>query len=145
MDSSGNLYGTASSGGASSDGTVFELVHGSNTITTLASFNGANGLNPEGTLFMDSIGNLYGTTQGGGAAGDGTVFEVAKATGTITTLASFNGSNGLHPEGSVIFDMPETCTARRTRGASRATGRFSSLQRAWPRSRRWPRSTAPME
>ncbi len=104
MDSSGNLYGTASNGGASSAGTVFELVHGTNTITTLASFNGANGLNPLGTLFMDSSGNLYGTTQGGGAAGDGTVFELAQGSGTITMLASFNGSNGLHPEGSVIFD-----------------------------------------
>ena len=33
IDSSGNLYGTAPSGGSSSVGTVFELVHGSGTIT----------------------------------------------------------------------------------------------------------------
>ncbi len=43
MDSSGNLYGTTLMGGASSVGTVFELAHGSGTITTLASFNGTNG------------------------------------------------------------------------------------------------------
>ena len=44
MDSSGNLYGTASQGGAYG-GTVFELAKGSGIITTLASFNGTNGVN----------------------------------------------------------------------------------------------------
>ena len=63
MDSSGNLYGTTAAGGASGDGTVFELAHGSGTITTLASFNGTNGANPDAGLIMDSSGNLYGTTE----------------------------------------------------------------------------------
>ncbi len=47
-------------------------------------------------LIMDSSGNLYGTADAGGAINedDGTVFEVAKGSGTITTLASFNGTNG---------------------------------------------------
>ena len=48
MDSSGNLYGTTERGGANGDGTVFELAHGSSTITTLASFNGTNGVDPNG-------------------------------------------------------------------------------------------------
>ena len=46
------------------DGTVFELAQGSNTITTLASFNGTNGAYPRAGLVMDSSGNLYGTTSG---------------------------------------------------------------------------------
>ena len=46
---------------------------------------------PSGGLIMDSSGNLYGTTSEGGASGDGTVFELATGSGTITTLASFNG------------------------------------------------------
>jgi len=82
MDSSGNLYGTASSGGASKDGTVFELAHGGHYITALASFNGTNGSAPYGGLIMDSSGNLFGTTTGGGASKDGTVFEVAQGSGT---------------------------------------------------------------
>ena len=45
MDSSGNLYGTTSSGGADGYGTVFKLGKGSDTITALASFNGTNGYN----------------------------------------------------------------------------------------------------
>ncbi len=62
VDSSGNLYGATSDGGANGDGAVFELAKGSGTITTLASFNGSNGSNPEFGLLMDSSGNLYGTS-----------------------------------------------------------------------------------
>jgi uncharacterized repeat protein (TIGR03803 family) len=98
MDSDGNLYGTAYQGGTLNDGTVFEVAKGSGTITPLASFDGSNtGSYPEGTLVMDATGNLYGTTDGGGASNDGTVFEWVKGNGTIKTLASFNGANGMHP------------------------------------------------
>jgi uncharacterized repeat protein (TIGR03803 family) len=104
MDSSGNLYGTASSGGASKDGTVFELAHGAHQITALASFNGTSGSKPDASLIMDSSGNLFGTTTGGGASKDGTVFELAQGSGTITTLVSFNGTNGSDPEDALIMD-----------------------------------------
>jgi len=104
MDGSGNLYGTTVGGGANSDGTVFEVAAGSNTITTLASFNGTNGNSPYAGLIMDGSGNLYGTTYKGGAHGDGTAFEVAAGSNTITTLASFNGTNGGWPWGGLIMD-----------------------------------------
>jgi uncharacterized repeat protein (TIGR03803 family) len=104
MDSSGNLYGTAYAGGASGDGTIFELAKGSGTLTVLASFNGTNGANPASPLLMDSSGNLYGTTYAGGASGDGTVFELAKGSGTITALTSFNGTNGANPVGALVMD-----------------------------------------
>jgi uncharacterized repeat protein (TIGR03803 family) len=103
MDGSGNLYGT-SYGGASKVGTIFELAKGSGTITTLASFNGTNGSDPEAGLVMDSSGNLYGTTRDGGASNDGTVFELAKDSSTITTLTTFNGTNGAYPEASLLMD-----------------------------------------
>jgi len=103
-DSSGNLYGTTEGGGPSSYGTVFDLAQGSGTITTLATFNGTNGANPNGTLLTDSSGNLYGTCQGGGPSSDGLVFELAQGSGTITALAFFNGANGQSPEGGVIRD-----------------------------------------
>jgi uncharacterized repeat protein (TIGR03803 family) len=67
-DSSGNLFGTTGGGGASGDGTVFEVQQGSGTVTTLAAFNGANGANPLSTLLEDSSGNLFGTTYRGGAS-----------------------------------------------------------------------------
>ena len=76
------------------------------SITTLASFNWANGSNPEAGLIADGGGNLFGTTEQGGASGQGTVFEIAKtASGyasTPTTLASFNGTNGAAPYGGLI-------------------------------------------
>jgi uncharacterized repeat protein (TIGR03803 family) len=103
-DGRGNLYGTAFVGGASNDGTVFELAHGSGTLTTLASFNGTNGVKPVGSLVLDSSGNLYGTASGGGASNDGTIFEVAKGSRTITTLASFNGTDGATPSAGLILD-----------------------------------------
>jgi uncharacterized repeat protein (TIGR03803 family) len=103
-DAVGNLFGTTSSGGANGDGTVFEVAAESNTITTLASFDGSNGAFPEAGVILDGNGNLLGTTSSGGANGDGTVFEVAAGSNTITTLASFDGSNGADPVGGLVLD-----------------------------------------
>ena len=103
-DASGNLFGTTSSGGANGDGTVFELAKGSGTITTLASFNGTNGDDAHGGLHIDASGDLYGTAYGGGADEDGTVFEVAKNSGAITLLASFDGTDGAEPRGNLVAD-----------------------------------------
>jgi uncharacterized repeat protein (TIGR03803 family) len=98
-DSSGNLYGT-SGGGAFNDGTVFELPYQSSTqtygpITTLFSFNGADGANLGGLAFYN--GNLFGTTNTGGASGQGTIFELDLGSDTLTTLVTFNGTNGAFP------------------------------------------------
>ena len=98
-DSSGNFFGTTVQGGAYGDGTVFELTAGTNTLTTLVSFNNTNGANPSGGLIEDSNGNLFGTTEWGGAYGDGTVFELTAGTNTLTTLATFNNTNGTFPVG----------------------------------------------
>jgi uncharacterized repeat protein (TIGR03803 family) len=38
-------------------------------------------------------------TSGGGADNDGTIFEIAKSTGALTTMASFTGANGADPWG----------------------------------------------
>src|SRR5260370_209644 len=100
-DSSGNLFGTTQQGGTFGYGTVFELAAGSGSITTLANFNGSNGAYPVGGLVEDSGGNLFGTTYEGGAFFAGTVFEVAAGSGSITTLANFNGSNGVIPRGGL--------------------------------------------
>ena len=103
-DSSGNLFGTTENGGTAGHGTVFELAASSGTITTLASFTGANGINPNGSLFEDGGGNLFGTTLYGGPSGAGTVFEVPTGTGTITTLSSFTGNTGANPQGGLVED-----------------------------------------
>jgi len=107
-DAHGNLFGTTASGGTFNHGTVFEIAHGSGHITTVVSFNGANGDLPIGTLSIDANGNLFGTTEFGGQFGDGTVFEIAKTSlgydPNPITLVSFNQANGQSPEGGVIAD-----------------------------------------
>jgi|HubBroStandDraft_6_1064221.scaffolds.fasta_scaffold172700_1 uncharacterized repeat protein (TIGR03803 family) len=63
-----------------------------------------DGQQPLGTLTLDSAGNLYGTTIGGGAANFGTVFELDSA-GTETVLYSFTGGvDGASPAAGLVRD-----------------------------------------
>jgi hypothetical protein len=78
------------------------------TLTTLIGFNFADGADLRGSLIADSNGDLFGTTNGGGANNVGTVFEIAKTAGgyasTPTTLVNFNTDDGGDPEGGLIAD-----------------------------------------
>ena len=111
-DANGDLFGTTQLGGANDDGVVFEIAKTAtgyaSAPTTLVSFNLADGLTPQGSLIADAEGDLFGTTEFGGANGDGTVFEIAKTpTGYASapsTLVSFNLADGVYPEGSLIAD-----------------------------------------
>jgi uncharacterized repeat protein (TIGR03803 family) len=103
-DSSGNLYGTTELGGSSGAGTVFEVAAGTNALTTLATFTGSNGTAPYAGLVADGAGNLYGTTERGGANGDGTVFQITAGTNTLNTLASFSSTTGQNPYAQLTID-----------------------------------------
>jgi uncharacterized repeat protein (TIGR03803 family) len=81
QDAAGNLYGTASIGGDSGVGVVFEMVQsgGAFTYKRLYSFSGTvhgDGASPAADLIIDASGHLLGTTFNGGANGSGCVFEV---------------------------------------------------------------------
>ena len=86
-------------------GTVWEIAKGTDTITTLASFNVATGYQPLSGVALDAQGDLYGTAYKGGLDGLGTVWELAKGSNTISTLASFNGTNGEYPSFGVTLDV----------------------------------------
>ena len=109
MDSAGNLFGTTVAGGAAGLGTVFELVNSAGTYTekVLHSFAGppSDGAVPS-VLLMDSLGNLYGATSGGGAQGDGAVFELVNASGSYSEklLYSFAGppDDGMDPTALIM-------------------------------------------
>ena len=81
LGSSGKLYGITEFGGSHGIGTLFEMTPapGGNWQESLVyTFNG-EGIGayfPNGGLVTDSSGNLYGTSQGGGAYAAGTVFEM---------------------------------------------------------------------
>jgi uncharacterized repeat protein (TIGR03803 family) len=91
LDSKGNLYGTTTTGGASGNGTVFELSptgNGAWTQTILYDFTGGSyNSDPVNGLVMDSRGNLYGTTtiSSEGSIYAGAVFELSPSpSGTWT-------------------------------------------------------------
>jgi uncharacterized repeat protein (TIGR03803 family) len=118
-DEAGNLYGTTSAGGDRTNcaaqfidgcGTVFQL-DPSGTLTVLYNFTGgSDGSNPDAALIADAAGNLYGTTQNGGApescdrpAGCGTVFQLTPS-GTLNGLHIFTGSDGAYPITDLLAD-----------------------------------------
>jgi uncharacterized repeat protein (TIGR03803 family) len=114
----GNFYGTTTYGGAkgvgyNSNGTIFKL-SSSGKLTTLYSFcaqlNCADGRYPYAGLIQAANGDFYGTTSQGGASsacnsgnnvGCGTIFKITP-TGTLTTLHSFDSTDGAYPYGGLI-------------------------------------------
>ncbi len=104
-DTAGNLYGTTAAGGTFNNGTVFELSpDGTETVLHSFKWHTGDGVGPVGNLVRDSSGNLYGTTNGGGAYGAGTVFEVTPD-GHEKVLHSFAGppNDGLQPAGTGLL------------------------------------------
>jgi uncharacterized repeat protein (TIGR03803 family) len=73
--------------------------------TILHAFGGvADGAGPNGSLIMDSAGNLYGTTIYGGSNGAGTVFKMTQA-GVLSVLYSFTGgADGGKPSAGLVMD-----------------------------------------
>lgn len=108
-DKAGNLYGTTYDGG--NNGGVFELSPQSGggwKETVLYSFRGSiDGGQPFSGVTLDPAGNVYGTTEIGGNAQIGTVFELSPKGGgawTETVLHSFQGLDGKIPIGGLNFD-----------------------------------------
>lgn len=101
----GQLYGTTVYGGKLNKGTIFEVTT-SGVLTTLHSFLGPDGASPWPALVNGHDGYFYGTTNFGGAStacsgGCGTVFRVTP-TGALTTLHSFNATDGILPQGGLV-------------------------------------------
>jgi uncharacterized repeat protein (TIGR03803 family) len=104
-DAAGNLYGTTQYGGTNNFyGMVFMLDETGKEFA-LYNFSGGNdGAYPEAGLVRDAAGNLYGTTEGGGASGSGTVFMLDH-TGKETVLHSFKYStDGGYPYAGLVRD-----------------------------------------
>jgi uncharacterized repeat protein (TIGR03803 family) len=118
QDSAGNLYGTATTGGVScifsgnGCGVVFKLDPTTGMETVLHAFSGGtDGSFPDGKLFLDSAGNLYGTAAGGGASGGcggggcGVVFKLNLKTSKESVLYTFTGgADGGQPTAGLIRD-----------------------------------------
>ena len=122
FDQEGNTYGTTVNGGAYNStacytnfangcGVVFKLdPAGKETVlhSFCAQANCADGANPYAGLIFDQKGNLYGTTEYGGAYGYGAIFKLTPK-GKETVLYSFCAlglpcRDGAQPTAGLIFD-----------------------------------------
>jgi uncharacterized repeat protein (TIGR03803 family) len=109
-DNAGNLYGTTFEEGVNGGGTVFKLSTSGgvwkNTVLYSFPVSPVDGRHPNSGLILDSAGNLYGTTQGGGSLQVGTVYELspnARGGWTETLLYSFKGNgDGAYPTAVVL-------------------------------------------
>ncbi len=102
-DKSGNLYGTTGSCGSHGYGTIWK-VNKKGRETILHSFAGSpsDGCYPFAGVARDSKGNVYGVTSGCGANDWGGLYEL-KASGKLTLLHSFSGTDGETPYGEVLL------------------------------------------
>lgn len=117
-DAVGNFYGVTRGGGDYSNGTVFELQPNSNggwTENVIYSFKGGADGSAPNSVILDSVGNLYGTTNlggilcGGGIDACGTAFELTSSpTGswTKTLLYEFGQypGDGTRPAAGLVLD-----------------------------------------
>lgn len=116
MGRDGTLYGTTMGGGAFSSGTVFHLTPPATAPrsaltswneTTIYSFAGNDGQSPQGDLIFDQSGDIYGTTQSGGSAGNGVIYELSRSGSGWTSTVLYSppiAADGQLPSGGVIFD-----------------------------------------
>jgi len=116
LDASGNLYGTTLNGGSNSGnckhsnlnvncGTVFEMDNTGTIIHEHQLGSGIDGGNPWGGVILDSSDNLYGTTLGGGANREGTVFKINNGFTQESLLYSFGAADySACPNGTLLQD-----------------------------------------
>ncbi|HUN90787.1 MAG TPA: choice-of-anchor tandem repeat GloVer-containing protein, partial [Burkholderiaceae bacterium] len=114
----GRLFGTTFGGGPNGMGTIFAVLPvpmptiaatGLVSITTIGvetalwPFSGSNGdgSQPVAGLIQGADGNLYGTTETGGAVGLGTIFQLTAA--GETAIWSFHGNDGSTPYGELVL------------------------------------------
>jgi uncharacterized repeat protein (TIGR03803 family) len=137
-DSAGNLYGTTLDGGTSGIGTVFQLRFGAGVwferVLHSFGFGPADGNAPGSELVLDSHGNLYGTTPGGGASSGGTVFELKPEAGGVWAEAIIHnfvndGVDGYDASRGLILDSSGNLYGTTLNGGAHGQGVAFELAR----------------
>jgi len=132
-DGQGHYYGSTYEGGANGFGSLVEYSSSTRQLTTLFSFDrNPHGSLPAATVTLDGKGNIYGTTYQGGSHSSasnyccGTVWKYSLSTGTMTTLASFDGdsvpADGMFPGGGVALDSGGNAYGTTIQGGSYGDG-----------------------
>jgi uncharacterized repeat protein (TIGR03803 family) len=138
--SNGNFYGTTSQGGPNHEcdsqifigcGTVFEITPGGK-LTIVDSFDASDGCYPNGSMIQATNGNFYGTTVYGDTAGGGcygtpgTIFSITSG-GTLTTVHSFDNTDGENPSGGLVQATNGTFYGTAFQGGANNAGTIFSL------------------
>ena len=92
----GYLYGTASAGGSSGNGTVFRMLRDGSGYSVLKHFTTetTEGWQPNGRLTEGADGLLYGVVASGGTSNSGGIFRIGKDGGSYALFASFGQQAG---------------------------------------------------
>ncbi len=145
LGASGAYYGTATTGGANSEGTIFDVTT-SGALTVLHTFSASatDGEYPTGGLTLGSDGNFYGTTTYGGSTlattnttanptGEGTIYSMT-ASGTLTLLHSFGdgtvANDGAYPTGKLVQGSDGTIYGTTLGGGAYGLGTVYSVTTA---------------
>jgi uncharacterized repeat protein (TIGR03803 family) len=117
-------------------------LHAANNVTLMHSFTGSqDGAYPDSNLTMDAAGNLYGTTQIGGAYGAGTVFELTPTPAgkwRFSVLYTFTGgADGGNPLGSLIFDAADNAYSTVSSGGANGFGAVFELTAPAHKGKPW--------
>jgi len=125
FDQAGNLYGTTAEGGSQDSGVVFKLApnqDGSWRQSVLRNFSSGNDHDcrfPLAGLIFDQAGNLYGTTENGGAYDSGVVFQLTPNSNGIwkeKVLITCSSENGMFPWAGLVFDQAGSLYGTTTEG-----------------------------
>jgi uncharacterized repeat protein (TIGR03803 family) len=134
-DAKGNLYAATAAGGTYSAGTVFMLSPAGKE-TVLYEFKGSNGDGsaPHGRLAFDADGEIYGTTQGGGINGTGTVYRLSPKSGggwTEKVIYNFSatGADGTAPSAGMTIAADGTMYSTTPDGGAFGAGTVFSLKK----------------
>jgi uncharacterized repeat protein (TIGR03803 family) len=134
-DAKGNLYAATAAGGTYSAGTVFMLSPAGKE-TVLYEFKGSNGdgAYPHGRLAFDADGEIYGTTQGGGTNGTGTVYRLSPKSGggwTEKVIYTFSatGADGTAPSAGMTIAADGTMYSTTPDGGAYGAGTVFSLKK----------------
>ena len=126
----GKLYGTCSTGGTSSGGTVFQMTTAGHLVTlyNFSTSNPVNGATPFAGLVQGSDLFLYGVASVGGANGLGTLFKIDTAGKNLTVLHSFATATGDSPLATPLLHTNGTIYGVTYHGGSHtAYGTFYSF------------------
>jgi uncharacterized repeat protein (TIGR03803 family) len=136
FDAAGNIYGVTGNGGdpkcsnGLGCGTVYELDTTGN-LTVLHTFEGTGGAFPDGSLYRDNFGNLYGATTAGGFYGQGVIFRISPNL-TETVLHKFDCTStpctdGWFPQSALISGSPGIFFGTTASGGANDTGTVYKL------------------